>query len=139
MIDQQPAVAAKLVKNIPRLEGVSRMIENQRRNFLDSWEGFSVPRVLGAQILRIALDYDQLIRCGISSDGAQETLARQRSRYDPVLVCALRDFEAAGTGWERKRVGVEKMEIGMVAGLDIKTKKGALLLRLSSRMRVLGN
>ena len=129
MLAAHPAVARKLIENIPRLDSVAMIVANQNRGFSDSWGAMTTAQILGAQILRLALDYDRLISEKTPPDEAIAMLARQSSRYNPDLLRAMKDYSPADIDWQRKRVEIEELQIGMIAGEDVETTGGALLLR----------
>src|SRR5579863_6159002 len=65
--DTHAGVAAQLLSNIPRLEAVARMIAKQDSAPPYSSAGVDLkqdPVALGAQILRVAIAYDQLLSSG---------------------------------------------------------------------------
>jgi len=84
-----PAVGRRLIAMIPRMEPVARMIGFQRYKYLDPAE---LPPgehavALGGQILRTALDFDQLILSGSEPQAALAELSA-RGDYDPAVLAA---------------------------------------------------
>ena len=99
MLDGHPAVGSAMVANIPRLGPIAQMIEAQRRPF-NSYA--SVPSsaqereiALGAQILKVVLDLDQLVARGLSPKAALAELSKQPAEYSSEVVTAL--AQAKGT------------------------------------------
>ncbi|MFH0901255.1 MAG: HD domain-containing phosphohydrolase [Pseudomonadota bacterium] len=84
-----PATSSKVVANIPRLEGVRRILEYQQKGFdgsgipADNVAGEALP--LGSRILKILLDYDSLETRGMDKETALSTMKKLRA-YDPVLL-----------------------------------------------------
>lgn len=90
-LTRQHLLAASLLENIPRFEGVARIIRLQERNFdgsggptEDPCRGQDIP--LGARLLHILLDLD---RSTVGKDGAHRVIARmcnQPQKYDVQLI-----------------------------------------------------
>ena len=92
-LESHPKIGAGLLSNIPRLEGVARIVEYQQQNFAASSGagsdlfGERIP--IGARILKVALEYDALIGSGVTRDAALAVLQRRDGIYDPAAVGAL--------------------------------------------------
>ncbi len=84
-----PAVGRRLIAMIPRMEPVARMIGFQRYEYLDPSNLPPGERAvaLGGQILRTALDFDQLILNGSEPPAALAELSA-RGNYDPAALAA---------------------------------------------------
>ncbi len=88
-----PAVGARLVANIPRFESIAWMIEAQQLPY----RAYNVQRLvalddeiaLGAQILKVAIDLDQLVVSGFSPSAALNELQKRPDEYNPRVVKAL--------------------------------------------------
>lgn len=93
LFSSHPLVGSKLVANIPRLEPIACMIERQQEPFKahplppESFPQYTV--ALGAQILKVALDLDQLVANGLSPRNAWMELHRRPEEYNPKVVVAL--------------------------------------------------
>ena len=96
-----PKIGASLLSNIPRLEGVARIVEYQQQNFAgSSGEGsdlFGERIPIGARILKVALDYDALLCSGVTRDAALAVLQRREGVYDPAAIGALCKVTSAAT------------------------------------------
>jgi response regulator RpfG family c-di-GMP phosphodiesterase len=129
MVQRVPEVTHRILDNIPRLEGVLEVLDNYERNYKAMGAGRSLP--LGARILRIALDYDEL-----ESHGSSETvaIAAMRSRdkpYDPDLLDRFAHIVAGDKEEEREHVSQVPL-LGLRAGMrladDVRSMSGALLI-----------
>jgi response regulator RpfG family c-di-GMP phosphodiesterase len=133
MVDSYPAIGGKLLANIPRLEPVARMIEGQHRPFSEMSRPDELTREqatveLGAQILKIALDLDQLLVHDTPYPEALSILRRQPAEYNPQLVLALEDMEADLSNVRRQLVSVKDLIIGMVLDEDVWARNQQLLV-----------
>jgi response regulator RpfG family c-di-GMP phosphodiesterase len=129
--DTHAGVAAQLLSNIPRLEAVARMIAKQDSAPPYSSAGVDLkqdPVALGAQILRVAVAYDQLLSGGTSHE---ESLTRLRSRdkqLAAVVVNALANLELDAQRMEARKCLVSELENEMVLQEDVRTASGMLLV-----------
>ncbi|MBN1844700.1 MAG: response regulator [Sedimentisphaerales bacterium] len=135
MFKAHPKVAQKLLERIPRLDLVSRMIENQLKPFeeytgSEHWSQQDRLAAVGSQMLRIAMDYDQLVARAISPHASLNALRKRPGQYNPALLDALETLELDQVEVEIREITVEEMEIGMVTDEHIKSKKGVLLVPL---------
>lgn len=93
LFSSHPSVGSSLVANIPRLEPIAQMIERQQEPFggqllpLKGTPEHTI--VLGAQILKVALDLDQLVVGGLSPKAALTALRKRPDEYNPGVVAAL--------------------------------------------------
>jgi response regulator RpfG family c-di-GMP phosphodiesterase len=130
-VDAHPGVAAKLLSNIPRLEPVARMIAQQDSILASKPTAKKVPPdavALGAQILKVALSYDQL-RNGRNSH--QESLSRLRLRpdqFERTVVDALEDLEMDEHRVEVKSCRIQDLECDMILQEDVRTQNGLLVV-----------
>jgi response regulator RpfG family c-di-GMP phosphodiesterase len=137
MMAHVPETAARLLANIPRLEGVARIVRYQDKCFdgsgypLDDVSGESIP--LGARLLKILLDVMDYQRNGVPEAEAFEKMRARAGLYDPALLNVLRkpvdgragNVQAANLSVE---VGVNDLVKGMVLRSNMETKEGTLIL-----------
>ena len=132
VFSSHPAVAERLLENIPRLETVARMIRSQASPppleertaaLLEPGDAFA----LGTAILRTAIEFDRLAGIGKPRRDALDHM-RQTGLYHPVLLDALETVEVRTI--ERKVLMrlVSELNTTMVANQDICTRTGVLLL-----------
>ena len=88
-----PEVGAKLLMRIPRLEGISRIVRYQDKNFdgtgcpQDDLAGENIP--LGARILKVLNGLIQLEDKGIPKPQALEMMQKRQGGYDPRILDAV--------------------------------------------------
>lgn len=122
----QGEVGRKLLAKIPRLEKVSQMIA-QQRSAGPPTEGDTDQVAIGAHLLRIALDFDELVLQGMSLGEALLCMRRQRS-YSPRYVDALRRLQVEDAVAQNRLLRLDQLRPGMVITEDLYSKTGLLLL-----------
>jgi response regulator RpfG family c-di-GMP phosphodiesterase len=87
----QAHAGEKLLQRIPRLHAVSAMIGGQFQAFARSSgagsEQFTI--AIGAQMLRVAHDFDRLVETGMAPDAVIGEMGRHQSEYNPEVFGAL--------------------------------------------------
>lgn len=120
-VDRLPAIAEHLLADIPRLGGVREIIRYQHTHYDGSGpphDGRSGPDLpLGARILKVALDLDQLRERGMAHAQAIATLAERPGVYDGALLSALRWAEL--TAVSSRPIAIDALAPGMVLGRDV--------------------
>jgi hypothetical protein len=86
--DTHPKVAFELLSKIPRLEPIAWMIEHQNRSVSPA-ESEGGEMKTGAEILRLILEYEQLIRKGMSRTESAHHLAMRNRNFSPKFFEAL--------------------------------------------------
>jgi response regulator RpfG family c-di-GMP phosphodiesterase len=126
-----PAMGARLLKHIPRLEVVADMVERQNDNVgkieFQGKLSNENKAILGGQILRVAIAYEQLTSQGMDEQAAFDELKDNPEQYDPILV------EALALGAQNRKVevmtlGIGELEPGLILDQPIKTQGGTLLV-----------
>jgi response regulator RpfG family c-di-GMP phosphodiesterase len=129
MVQRIPEVTRRILDNIPRLEGVLEILDNYGRSYKALGAGRSLP--LGARILRIALDYDELESHG-SSEAVAIAAMRGRDRdYDSDLLERFARIVAGDQDGERRRISqipLLALRAGMRLADDVRSTSGALLI-----------
>ena len=129
LYDGHPEIAGRLLTSIPRLEGVAQMIAEQGHpcdasslaENVREWE----PKVLGAEILRIAAEFDRLVCSGTGPAGA----ARKLGAGIPQQIAeALKQVKVAKDEVETRLVKVGELMIGMVLDEDLMSAGGMRLM-----------
>ncbi|MBV5318918.1 MAG: response regulator [Desulfobulbaceae bacterium] len=131
MYESHPMVGKSLLEKIPRLENITKMIELQQKRF-DAYTkelaGSEFEEILtGAQILKVAIDFDRQLFQGKGSSEIQEWMRKQHNCYNPQVLDALEIIKVN----EREQLlhlNVEKIGVGMVAADDILAKNGVLVI-----------
>jgi response regulator RpfG family c-di-GMP phosphodiesterase len=132
MFFSYPFIGYRLLRNIPRLESIASMVKDQQKRFCDytsSMQPQSTNKVdLGTQILKVALDYDDLIQSGISHIEAIRILKTREGDYNPNVVNVLGEKEILKDSYTIKIVDVNTVELGMILDEDILTKVGEIIV-----------
>jgi response regulator RpfG family c-di-GMP phosphodiesterase len=88
-----PMIAYKWLVDIPRIEPIPMMVRDQQRSFNEFPEDDETPyqrrAALGAQILKVAIDYESAIHNGTSHQDAVQTMLLHNQKYNLHLVNAL--------------------------------------------------
>ena len=126
-----PNVAEKILADIPRLELVRRIlvacVRPVKRLVMGADEK-SRFMLRASHMLRIAMDYDDLINKGQSPEQALASLTA-RTFFDPDVLGALTAAKTAGTHEaEERHVALAALRPGMIAAEDIKMTTGTLLV-----------
>ena len=137
LYSHHPAVGARLLSRIPRLEVVAAMIAAQdmdtKSEAADNTGGNDAI-ILGGHILRVALAYDRLMAQGFGHSAALTWLARRPADYPPAVVDALASIEADHECQPLVRVSVPDLRVGMVLAEDVLAANGAQVLPAGERI-----
>jgi response regulator RpfG family c-di-GMP phosphodiesterase len=133
MYNSHPKVGCKLLAGIPRLDQSAHMIEGQQTFFKEYPPVSEIPRdklaiTLGAQMLKLAIDFDQLVIRAISPKGALSALQKRTGEYNPKLLEALENFEGSNVEVEFREVSLDDLEIGMVIDEHVRSENRTLLV-----------
>jgi len=112
-----------LIKKIPRLEEVGNIILCQ----LDT-PSLEVEGTLGARLLLLALDYDDLTLAGTSGDDALRELQKRAQRYGAPLLAALENLLAGEDCHHILDLRLARLEPGMILARDVRAMDGTLML-----------
>ena len=136
MAREHPLTAARLIMNIPRMEGVARIITYQNKDFDGGGypegdpTGKEIP--IGSRILRVALDYDTFLNDFDDPVAALKEMRANQRAYDPDALTALETLITVG-GTVSKPVHMEvklsELTDRMLLDEDLYTLKGQLLLK----------
>lgn len=130
-LDAHPSVAADLLSNIPRMEPIARMIAQQESvlpsQHIAGQEHFDAVK-LGAQILKVALAYDQLLSAGKQHDMAMQQMLMRSSQLERSIVDALADLEVEPLHLEVKSCRICDLDCGMILQEDVRTNNGLLIV-----------
>lgn len=126
-----PAIGARLLKHIPRLETVAGMVERQDQNVrsleiegrLDSDQ----QATLGGQILKVAIAYDRLVSRGMDGAVAIATLKANPEEYDPMLVETL-SLSSQDLRLEMVNLSIDELQPGLILDQAIISHAGMLLV-----------
>ncbi|MCJ7624240.1 MAG: hypothetical protein MUO76_12115 [Anaerolineaceae bacterium] len=130
-VSNHPSVGREMISRIPRLEAIAEMIGKQYDSCKDlafdeeTREEYIIS--LGANIIKTALDYDQLIESG-SSHGTSIFILSRSEDYRKDIIAALRRLHPDDSTVEISQVSLEDLKEGMIIVDDIFDKYGSLLI-----------
>ncbi len=132
MVARIPQVTEQLLANIPRMEAVRQVLASVGKpppRDISSADAEKQLVARGAQMLRIAVDFDVLEGQG---SGPAEVFATMRGRKDRYDVPILEAFATArGEGAPREEIrelGLSALKPGMVVAQDVMMTSGQLLV-----------
>ncbi len=130
LFSQHPNVAKKMIANIPRLETVAYMISGQLRKHEDFPESKrSMSFVIGAELLRVAIDFDSLVYRGLHQSEAIHFMERQAGKYNPDIIEALRSIHVEKTNTHPRMVKINELHTHMVFDQNVTADNGLVLVR----------
>ncbi len=132
MLDAHPGIGGDLIRNIPRLEEVARIVTYQKKCFdgsgvpSDDVRGADLP--LGSRILKAATDYDALKWLGRAEHDALAELRKRAHLYDPAVLEALEAVAASGQTFEIREFALCDLKPHAVLAEDVRSPQGCLLI-----------
>ncbi|MEE2960459.1 MAG: HD domain-containing phosphohydrolase [Myxococcota bacterium] len=125
---QHPKIGQELLEKIPRLEDVALMIGNQFRKFppveLDQPVYLENRRVLGAKMLRIAVDVSRWLASGKTLPEIQDRIDGRPQNYDTRLIEALRSLKLPKPKKVLQMLNVDEIGVGMELAAVVETITG---------------
>jgi response regulator RpfG family c-di-GMP phosphodiesterase len=126
LVKRLPDVAVGLLRDVPRIEPVVEIIQNASRDAGEkAVDGGALS--LGAKILRLVTDFDELEVQGVEADAAIAVM-RGRGAYDPILLEKLAALRGAAANVVAVEVALADLEPGMVFFTDVYSPTGAKLI-----------
>jgi len=126
-----PAIGARLLMHIPRLETVAAMVERQNHNVgrleIDGQLNSEQQAILGGQILKVAIAFDRLTNQGLDEAAAIQQLKASPVEYDPMLVETL-SLSSRHQKLEMLNLPIDELQPGMILDQPIKSQAGMLLV-----------
>jgi response regulator RpfG family c-di-GMP phosphodiesterase len=120
MVDRVPEATARIIGNIPRMEGVLQILA-------DVTGGADAP--IGSRILRVAIDADRRTAQGATLDAAMEAMLATRDLYDSeVLLAFARVVAAEGRRDALLELPIASLDVGMILAEDVVTQDGRMLV-----------
>lgn len=128
-------LAANLLRDIPRFQGVARIIQLSAKNFDGSGEpvseqvkGKDIP--LGARLLHILLDLDRVVAEKGQGRAVLERMRKTPARYDGELIEVMLGLRPTATpAGDEHVVGLNELRPGMVILDDVVTESGQFLMK----------
>lgn len=122
LVDRLPAIAVRLLADIPRIDGVKEIISAQGH-----WMADDAP--LGTKLIRLASDFDALETREIEADVAIRKLSERERDYGQAALAALKGLHRTDSPQRVLReIPVADIAAGMVLASDVRTKDGMLLV-----------
>jgi response regulator RpfG family c-di-GMP phosphodiesterase len=128
LYDAHPRVAATLLSKIPRLEPIAWMIEHQNERVPDGADPDMADVRVGAEILRLVLAYEKMIRKGMSRTEVVHKLAIQNKEFKKEFFEALVTLDPNAEDGEIQKCRVELLSPGMVIQSEIRSSDGGLVV-----------
>lgn len=124
---QHPNIAHNLIERIPRMQNVAEIIASQTQLF---GNGQDVQNSnIGANILKVVLDFDKLLDDGDLPHLALKELMARVGWYNPIVLEALKSLiNEAVEEFISVEVEVRELKAGMVLDRPVYSTKGILLL-----------
>lgn len=130
LVAKLPSITEQVIANIPRMETVREILASYQKPLcrLPSGPDAEVVR-RGAQVLRVATDFDVLESQGDSSAEALEVLRQREGTYEQdVLEALAASLDVARVEGEVQEVAAAELVAGMVLAEDVRTANGVLLV-----------
>ncbi len=133
-----PYTTNKLLRNIPRLEAVTRMIIGQDRSIDDLCLDPAIPEAyevdLGSHILKVCIDYDQLTLEGLQHNDVLQRLQAKKNFYLPMVLDALANFGShqPGAGKAIEKILLDELEDGMFVVEPVMDLNGRTLVKANT-------
>ena len=129
--DSHPEVARNLLENIPRMEPIAWLIAHQNRPTTvdsDIADREMADMRLGADLLQVAIGFDDLIRKGRSRVEAANLLMKQYRHVDQKVLFSLVELDPEKDETHGEKCSISNLSAGMVLAEDIYSKTGALVV-----------
>lgn len=131
-----PKIGSRLLEKIPRLETVAAIIAHQ----LETYEAFENNSEIhddiriGAQILKIAIDFDSLLHQGLRRSEALQKLEGEPKKYNSEILQILAQLKLEEEHEKVIAVDVRGISVGMVCEQDIIASNGVLIVPKGQEM-----
>lgn len=131
MFNNHPYAGASFLEQIPRLENITKIVRFQQMEYAEYTEEFKEQFfeevIIGAQMLKVALDLDKLLYRGVKVKVAINELKMDKNRYNPDILAVLLNLDLKE---DRAIISTtaDKVLVGMIAVEDIIAKNGVLMI-----------
>ncbi len=125
-------VGGDLICKIPRLESVAQMVFHQNRRYdsqIEESAGDDSLSLLGATILKVALDCEELESQGLHRGQALERLRERVGCYAPTVLRAMEQLPEDASRYASRVVSVAELRCQMILAEDLLNKSGVVLVR----------
>jgi response regulator RpfG family c-di-GMP phosphodiesterase len=125
-----PSVAFELLSRIPRLELVAAMVAGQhgrpQGKEIQHPDELTDPGKLGAQLLKVSAEFDQLLMRGTPIEEALGIMKSRPDEYYSAAVDALERLPAENKSFVTQRISIREASIGMILDEDLRSADGVL-------------
>jgi CheY-like chemotaxis protein len=125
MFHAHPESAARLLSNIPRLEGVAEMIRRQQSPNEEACIPDAVRK--GAQMLHVALQLDRRVYKGVNLASALDQI-KLSGRFDNRMLDALDSYSLPPADYEVRRLPIRDLRAAMILEEDVSSADGKFVL-----------
>jgi response regulator RpfG family c-di-GMP phosphodiesterase len=132
MLEAHPGIGGDLVRHIPRLDEIARIIAYQQKGFdgsgipADDVAGEDIP--LGARVLKVALDFETLKWGNKPGIDAIATLNERSAQYDPAVLEALMKAAGSDETFEIIEVSPKDLPLHAIIAEGVTTPEGFLIV-----------
>jgi len=126
-----PGTGKKLIQSIPRLESVAEMIGNQFKSFRDYAETGNPkknPSVIGAQMLKAAIDLDILISQELPMREYCLIMRSRNGEYNPEILELLERIRIPDFEKIVRILKADNLKPGMLLAEDVVSRNGTLIV-----------
>lgn len=133
LVARLPTLTGELLGNIPRLEAVREILKTYTKPYRPDPAAARDPErqivARGAQLLRVAVDFDALESSSSASRSlAVDTLRGRVGQYDPEILQALATIRGAAQALDVREVSMSDLRAGMILAEDVRMRSGVLLV-----------
>ena len=139
IFDMHPAIAADLLKKMPRMDRIAEIILLQRKQY--NGEGAPFDRAvsgedipLESRILKAVLDFDLAESQGLDVKGALERMRKREGWYDPLVLSSLRKVSSIQEEQPVKEVDLCDLTEVMTFAEDVMALDGRLVVPMGQRV-----
>jgi len=128
-----PEAGIVLLKNIPRLEEISWMIQQQYvvtipEEVANVATLTSQELVLGAKILKAAVAYDDLRLKGVSGRDAVQAIKLRTEEFSEEMLAAIDYLQYESARRQTRKITVDQLTLGMYLEQEVRNRMGVLLV-----------
>ncbi|MGL1863965.1 MAG: response regulator [Pseudodesulfovibrio sp.] len=116
-----PEIAGLLLENVPKMNKVADIIRHQNTPH-------SQNPPLGARILKVCIDLDQMQLIDVSRDKAMKYLRSKPDMYDPDVIDSIERYQGKNKDLACAPITIAELEPGMIMQRDMVTQSGVVLL-----------
>jgi response regulator RpfG family c-di-GMP phosphodiesterase len=138
VLQGHPQVARDLLKNIPRLTGVSEVVYYQNKHFdgsgfpADAVRGEELP--LGARMLRVAADFESMVAVSQRPELALAEICDRIGFYDPTIVSALETYVQDNSDVVVRSMTLAEIPENAIFAADVTTLNHEILIESGGGM-----